>query len=90
MENERTQRTNLARELQTHRCLYLIDELKLTIIRPAGIASIMSRTSNQDHANDGEITIFPLQLRDVLEVHAVDTQRSQSAPNDGEPRSVSF
>jgi len=56
----------------------------LTAIRRAGIAST-ARARYQDHAYNGDITIFPLQFRHVLEVHAVDSGDRSRDRDDGKP-----
>jgi hypothetical protein len=44
-----------------------------------------SRAGNQDYADHGEITVFPLQFRHVVEVHAVDSGDRGRDGDDSKP-----
>src|SRR5216683_4172026 len=46
---------------------------------------IQRRACDQDHAHNGDVTIFPLQFRHVLEVHAVDAGDRGRDRDDGKP-----
>ena len=71
-------------EIKTGHCLYRIGGPSL---QPSDAPEPpeQRRAGNQDHADDGEITIFPLQFRHVLEVHAVDTGDRGRDCDDGQP-----
>src|SRR6266478_2903789 len=56
----------------------------------ASESPVQHRACDQDHAHDGDVTIFPLQFRHVLEVHAVDSGDRGRDRDDGKPRGQFF